>query len=363
MKARKIESMFITYAQLRKLSYQIPNDKFGIATYVLTPSRIKALLECPFNDKNDDDQYAIDLALVDGIVCGRNTYFTTKVMIGNEIIESASGSAYEVAYSFRHLALGSELFLHFAINSKYKTSIASGISDMALPLYKKMRFHILEFPRIMLLRHSRSVLNKYHLGLISVLVDFPLKLFNEYLIRKSNKLSKMYDIIRTETVPAWIDSLTLGDGHKYREYHNHEWLQWNLDNNFGGYSQNKQSFYIVYFNKIPLGFYMTKERFRTEAGGIKNVLIGSIVEWGSKNEASLSEADIILLSLKDFSKKIDIIESATANMETINKVKKLGFIRYGNAHIGFKDNTKRYNDASDINLWRIRYGYADVILT
>ena len=31
--------------------------------------------------------------------------------------------------------------------------------------------------------------------------------------------------------------------------------------------------------------------------------------------------------------------------------------------IGLKDKKKAYKDASDINLWRVRYGYADVILT
>ena len=40
-----------------------------------------------------------------------------------------------------------------------------------------------------------------------------------------------------------------------------------------------------------------------------------------------------------------------------------GFIPHGFAHIGLKDKKKAYKDASDINLWRVRYGYADVILT
>ena len=35
----------------------------------------------------------------------------------------------------------------------------------------------------------------------------------------------------------------------------------------------------------------------------------------------------------------------------------------GCANITFKDKKKQYKDASDINLWRIRYGYADVLLT
>lgn len=44
-------------------------------------------------------------------------------------------------------------------------------------------------------------------------------------------------------------------------------------------------------------------------------------------------------------------------------MKVCGFISHGCANIAFKDKKKQYKDASDINLWRICYGYADALLT
>lgn len=65
---------------------------------------------------------------------------------------------------------------------EYETFIASGISDMALPLYKKLLYYILEFPRIMQLRNAYSILeckglNDTWLKVVSTLVNLPLKLF------------------------------------------------------------------------------------------------------------------------------------------------------------------------------------------
>ena len=109
---------------------------------------------------------------------------------------------------------------------------------------------------------------------------------------------------------------------------------------------------------------MTKERYRSEAGGrLHNFILGAIVEWGSYDESLLSESDLNLLALTTFTKEVDIIEFASADMDTINKMKLHGFIKHGDARIGFRDKKKKYKDASDIKNWRIRYGYADLILT
>lgn len=357
----KIETQFITYKQLREDSFKIPNDRLGIAAYVLTPSRKKALSTCPFI-RDPENTCAIQLSIVDGIVGGRTTLFTERVMLDGELFDCGSGSSLEVAEPYRHMALGIDLMMRNVNKNQFK--ISSGISEMALPLYKKLRYHVLEFPRIMLIRNSKSILDSKHLGFFSGIVNIPIKVFNNFIIKKSERIAKRFRIEKVTKVPEWVDEMTIREGHKYKEFHNHEWLQWNLDNNFRGLPQDKQSFFCIFKNCEPLGFYMTKERFRETAGGsLHNVLIGSVVEWGSKDENVLSEYDILLLSLKNFSTKVDIIETATANKATVQKAKYLGFMTHGFAHIAFKDMKRNYKDASDIHLWRVRYGYADVILT
>lgn len=356
---KTITQLQINYHQLREGQYSIPDDRYHIAAEVLTPARINMLLSCPFN--KDEEACAIDMVTVNGIVGGRCTTFITKMKIGDDIIPVISGSSYEVAEPYRHLAIGSELFMHFAKNRKYKLTLAAGISDMALPIYRKVRFHILEFPRFMLPLNVKSILRTKHLGWASGLVNLPLKVHYGFIMRRSKSLSHKYTIKKVNEVPKWVDDIVLNDGHKYREYHNHEWFQWNLDNNVYNDNRCNQSFFCVFHNEEPLGFYMITERFREEASSLKDVTIGEIVEWGSNDESRLKESQIILLALGCFSENVEIIVTATADAATASIIKKFGFIKHGYSHIALKDNTKQYRDAADISKWRIRLGYADFI--
>lgn len=362
----KISNQIITYQQLITGDYQVGDDPYGIASYVLTPSRIAAIKSCPFNTSEDTCAYYF--VNVDGAVAARAQLFGTQFYVEGKVIPSGSGSSLETAEHFRHQALGAEVMLFTSTNDEYETFIASGISDMALPLYKKLRYYILEFPRIMQLRNAYSLLeskgmNGILLKVVSTLVNIPLKLFVAYSKQKGEKLWGKYQVEKVLTVPEWVDDIVLNDGHKYMEVHDHRWLQWNLDYNFRGLPQDTQSFYTIKKEGKPVGFFMTKQRFRKKAGGLKNILVGSIMEWGTINEKQLSETDIYKMAQITFSKDVDIVEAATANPITVEKMKICGFIAHEYAHIAFKDKKKQYKDASDINLWRVRYGYADVLLT
>lgn len=358
---QKIEQIDISFKQLREGNYILPDDRHGIASYLLTNARIKSQLTDPFIE--DEDQTAISLMIVDGIIEGRNTSYPIKVILDGKEFYACSGSGLMVTKECRHLALGMELFMQFAKHKKYKFSIGASISDMALPLYRKLHFHILEYPQLILLRNAHSILATKHLGWLSGLVNVPIKLFSKYEIYKANKIAKNYDIYRETIIPKWVDKFTLNDGHKYCEYHDQKWMQWTIDNQLHEDKRNETQFYGIYKNGNPVGFYITKERFRDEAGGVlKNFMLGVVLEWGSYDESKLSETDILSLTLLTFSKSIEIIQTATSNVDTIRAAKKLGFIRHGYGHIGFKDNTKTYNDASDINLWRIRFGCTDINL-
>ena len=238
---------------------------------------------------------------------------------------------------------------------------------MALPLYHVIKCHIFEYPKLLRVNNTKPLLGKYGIkgvlqSLCGSFVNAFLMVFYAFSNPKTKRLKKKYTLEKVTVVPQWVDDLVLNDGHKYMEVHDHKWLQWCLDNNFKGGKQDIQSFYVVKKDGDPFGFVMTKERFREETQGMKNVKIGSIVEWASKNEKELGEADIYRLVLDAFSKDVDIIETATNNTATQRVLKRMGFIHYGDAHIAFKDKTKQLTDACDASLWRLRYGYADVIL-
>ncbi len=355
-----------TYTEVKN-GIVIEGDDYGLAAG-LTETRKRTFFANP--NQKDNSQYLLNLELVDGIVAGRSMMFETKIKVGNDYYPGLSGSTLDVPEDYRHSGIGADLFYFFSQGTAYQYNICSGISDMALPLYKALKYKILEFPRMMLLCDSKPIVESYGIkgilgGMVSSLVNIPIKFVNGLHKWQSKKIVKKFEIKKETVIPDWVDDMVLNDGHKYMEVHDKAWLQWNLDYNFKGDKEDIQSFYSIYKDGRPQGFFMTKERYRAEAGGkLKDFVLGAIVEWGiSKDCDTLSEAMINKMALSTFTDNVGIIEFATADNDTCRQMKRWGFIHHGFAHIAFKDKKKACKDAGDIELWRVRYGYADVILT
>lgn len=352
----------ISYEFMKNTS-EVEGDCYGLTR--IGDSAKKAFFSNP--NLKDLSKGMFHLIWADGIVVGRTIPFDTKIKIGSQVYMASAGSSLYVVDSYRKYNVGADLMMR---KSGVDYRISAGISDMALPLHKILKFHILEYPRMMLLLNSRAILEMkgIHGVLLRVsafLINQPLRLFNNYHRWCSIRLRKEFQIIKETVIPEWVDDMILNDGHKYMEVHDRAWLQWNLDNHFKEDKQDIQSFFSVYEGNKPVGFFMTKERFREDAGGkLKNIILAAIVEWGiAKDCVSLSEDKLYKMAISTFSKEVDIIEFATDDEVVCKKMKKWGFIKHGFAHIAFKDNNKDCKDASDIRLWRVRYGYADVILT
>ena len=179
----------------------------------------------------------------------------------------------------------------------------------------------------------------------------------------AKKIKTLYQVKKESTIPTWIDDLTLYDGHEFMEVHDREWLQWCLDNKFTNESDDKQSFYAVYDKQgSPKGFFMTKERFERRQGKYKNVMRGTIVEWGSYNEEELSEIDLNLLAIDSFDSQIDNITTVFSDISDDKSIKKIGFIRHGNYQMSIKPGKLNPNEISDQSKWRIRYGGCNTII-
>lgn len=359
----EFSSRIITYGELRK-GLHFENDKYGIVSYEYETRR-EAFLSNPCAGNDDDPfMYVVE---ADGVPVGRTMLFDTRLKIDKEIVPLHSGSSLKVEEDFQKYGIGGEIFAFGGSIKSRKLHLSAGISDMALPLYKIIKCYIFEFPKLLRVQNIKPLLSKYGikgvvLYVLGGIANVILRTFYFFTKFKTNRLKKQYSLEKVKQVPEWVDCMVLNDEHKYAEVHDHKWLQWCLENNFKGGQKDIQSFYIIKSERHPVGFVMTKERFREETQGMKNLKIGSIVEWGSKNEKELCEADLYRLVLDTFSKDVDIIETATNNYETQRALKRLGFMHHGDAHIAFRDKTKQLTDAGDASLWRLRYGYADVIL-
>lgn len=267
----EIKNQIITYSQLRSNNYQIGDDRYGVAAYVLTKHRIAAGLNCPFNT---DDKSSFYFVNVDNVVASRTQMFGTQIYANGQIISCGTGSSLETAENYRHLGIGVDVMMFAAKNDEYPLYLVSGISEMALPLYKKLGYYVLAFPRIMQLRNVRCLLESKGLRgnmlyLFSILINIPLSLIYKILSGESKRLLKQYQVEKVTKIPEWVDDIVLNDGHKYMEAHDHKWLQWNLDCNFRGLPRDIQSFYIIKRVMSPLAFYDKRAISRESRRGLE----------------------------------------------------------------------------------------------
>lgn len=347
----------ISYNDIKEKLPIVENDNYGLFKKY-TETRRKTFLANPF--LNDYSEIACYLKSFDDIIVGRCMGYPTELILNGSNFQTRSGSTLDVVEEYRKYCIGIDLMTLADYPMTYDLRLSAGISPIALPLYKKLKYSIFEFPRLLLIKNSFPILKSKGISWLSPLVNIVLKSIQTISLRV--RKNKFY-IEQVTYVPDWVGELATNDGHKYMENHNREWLQWNLDYNFKGDPRDIQKLFIVKNGEENLGFIMIKERWRDNAGGLKDLTLGSIVEWGTFDEKTLSEADLILMVLTKFNKHVDLIEFASDNPKTLKKMKWYGFIPFGYAHIAFKDKKKRFQDASDQKNWRLRLGYADVILT
>lgn len=359
--APDIQPHVLTYREVCEAQPVFDNDPYGIGAYY-TPARRRCFLANP-NIEEDDRAYTV--YTVDGVAAGRAMNFLTRFKAGEDVFSAISGSALEVAPPYRHFALGAELLLSNNYRPQ-KFIIASGISKDAQPLYRKLKYAVIEFPRLVEVRNPYPLLEWKGIGgglgrAAAKIISPLLKGWGRLSRKNYHPKRTRFAVEKVERVPEWAGRLATEDGHRFMEVHDEKWLQWNLDYHFNDRPENIQSFYTVSLDGQPLGFFMTTERFRERLGPLKNVLLGSIVEWGTANPEILSETDLYKLALHTFGKDVDMVQIATDDADTVKNMKKAGFLHFDTAFIMFKDKKRQFPDAADPANWRVRLGYADVI--
>lgn len=360
----------ITYQELKdgtyKNAYVPQDDKFPVTAHMTSYLR-DALIACPSND--DDSKTCMNIYVdEEGKEVGRDYRFGTRIKVGDSVYGAGTGFGFEVIEEYRKEGLGAELMLITQNNKEYDFLLYSGITRKVLPMYRKLKYNLFEVPQYVKILNFKYVLRRYALkgkmwNLVAGLGNCGIKMLDIPNKIRINRINKRF-IIRKETiVPEWVSEMTANDGHQFMEVHDREWFQWNLDHNTFGFDEDIQSFYSVLDrNNNPLGFFMTKERIIQKSGPDKGLIRGTIVEWESCNKKELSEADINLLALQTFSKKVDLIFTLACEFGTASQLKKLGFHERVSFIVGFKDKKKLFENIGEQNLWRLRYGYTNMIL-
>lgn len=350
----EIKKENLSYSQVKNNNFSY-DDKYGIMSYALSHSRKSAFFSNP--NQVDNENIMLRLYLDENTVIARSMSFRTKIRVNGTLYYARSGSSMYVQESYRHLGIGAELMYEVVKNKSNKFCLCAGLSEMVLPMYKALKYIIFSFPICCKIVHTKPFLRnrnlpKFVVFFVSPILDFVLRLYSVHNVFSRSR----YTAVRVNKVPDWVDDITLHDKYEYMEIHDHKWLQWNLDHNFHDSPDNIQAFYVIKNENVEVGFFMITER--NEAG----IITGKIVEWGIK-EGLLLEEDLINIAIKQFSKKVDVIKILVQSEYIRTNLKSKGFKVNDHFEIAFKDLTKGDNDYRNVKKWRIRYGYADTIMS
>ena len=362
-----IRLKIINYQSLVDIKIEKNHDDFGIVSEYLSESVQKALLSNP--NIKDYSKSLMNLVLFNEAIVGRFMMMPTRIKNGDSILLAQTGGGIEISREFRGKGLGKKLMSDTIFYSEYPIYIGQLYSSGASAIINKLGLTIFEKPLYVKLCKTRSVYaakgqGGIKLKLYSLLGDLKIKIRDLPNKRKLCSLKKKYIIKKEYSVPEWVDNITLNDGHRYSEIHDRTWLQWNLDNRFTEANGDSNSFYAVYEkNGLPIGFFMIKERFEENPLGLfKNLVRGTVVEWGSANEKKFTEADINLMALSMFSSNVDKINTVISSEGLDDAIKQIGFEYRGQYQMALKTTEDVDKTILDQNNWRIRYGGANTIL-
>lgn len=326
-----------------------------------------ALNNNPFKDKEiipTKINALLDKTTIGSIIC-----FPIILTVYNKQFTCNGGSSLYVNPQYRGYGIGTKLSIKRLNISTNKISLAAGLSHMSLPIYKKLGCTVFYPERYAIIVNSRILFSRWLKGfLLKTISNLANIIFRIPIYKNSIRvkyLSKNFSTINVKRATPEIEKIFNADSHPFKELHNTSWFNWHLNNSFSDNPQSCQNLYFVKKGKDIIGFFMTKIRFKENAaqGKLRNLLVGTIIEWGSINQSIITDKDLCTLAIDKLSKCVDIIDIITDNKDTISHLKKIGCKRNGNGnfavYVGENSPLMQYPEYKNQKNWRIRPATSD----
>ena len=361
----KIHFYLRTLKELREGTVLNFEDPEGILN-VMNEDVRSAFLANPNNYA--DDEICQIIALDGNVVVGSVLSFANKYLADGKIRDCRGASTLFVSEKYRKLMIGADLMIQAATIIPGQDNIVAGISQVAYPIYKAMRYACFSMPRYIFLKKSRTVIESIFRSRniftrsVSLLFDIFLLIYRALLYLVICK--KGFIMEMSKDVPDEVEMIFNEDNHKYKELHNKDWYIWNLQNSFNHNPRNRKNLYVIKKNGKIVAFYILKIEFfeSISSRGFKDVTLATISEWGIKKGCNLSEYDLHLLAIKNSPKQVDGIQVATTDQLTSKKYRRSLFIPMGIANNAVLMTSIKDKDIRRIENWRLRIAAGDTLL-
>ncbi|MGH8628519.1 MAG: hypothetical protein ACREYC_25725 [Gammaproteobacteria bacterium] len=335
------------------------DDPYGLAR--LTPQKRSALLNNPLSRSEDDP--AQILGLLANKVIGRIDLIPGELLVNGQTVPMLWPGAYDVPEEHRRTLVGVMIVLKMM--SLHHTIGVCGVSQMALPIFQKLNWLAFTQPRYLLLRRSRSVVERYvGTGAAAALVikaaDAAL-LAHEVALRNWTAIKgKNLRLHEVSEMSSNMDAELRHFPQPVGIYRSAAWFNWLLRENFeDDPTRRKGLFYVSTQDGRMVGYFFLRMRLFEQAShrGFKHVLLGSLHDWMSFDRDHLTDYQIAMLATLELeSWGADAVEICTDNSDLQRSLKRTGFFRLGQLHTFFccgkvSPIAEKFKEQSD---WRLR---------
>ena len=299
------------------------------------------------------------LGLKENKVVGQMNLVCGRVCVEGQQVPILWGSEFVVPPEHRTTGVGVMILLRMQ-RLPYAVGVV-GASQMAAPLYCKLKWGDLVTPRFILLRRLRPVIENcvgkgLLAGLISMVGDLGLRILGYGLAILTRWTTRDLQVEQLERMPEALDPL-LGRLDKPAYCHRSAaWLNWVLAARPG-----TSALYLVRDRqRQPVGYFIIMHRHHDTAGGgkWKNILLGSVKDWMTFDPLVLTDTQLVLLALVQLMlHEVDAIDVCVAEPEVGRFLRRCGLKQMGGMHFSFYGlpNTPLAKEKyRHLDVWRLR---------
>ena len=335
----------------------------------LTPEKRAALLENPLS-RDDSDPVQL-IATYENVAAGKLDLFTGRIHLGNEVVPTIWSSGYFVPERFRNSLVAVMLLLK--LHGINPTVGACGVSQLALPVIRKLKWIELPLPRYLVILRSHAIFERYVgknllTGVSSRLTDAVL--LGQRTIWEA-LLGRRLHPLRTEAVarmPPELDEQLSSDWNKGQAtpHRSAAWLDWLLTHSFGAEDRLRSGLFLVRGpDEAVVGYFLVKTRFYPVAShrSIPDVTLGSLQDWMIFDDTQLSLPHLVLLAVQELARwSPDAVELCLPEGEMDRHLRRWGFPRAGELRLILRtsrDSPLHHERFRHAEHWRLRPAEGD----
>ena len=302
----------------------------------ISPIKRKALLENPLARGEDDPIQLV--GTLDGRVIGRLDLVAGALDWNGEQVPCDWGSALYVPEEFRNTLMGVKLIL--ALQRLQPTVGASGVSRQVHPLYSNLRWLDFEFPRFVLLRRSRPIVERYVgrgvLGSsVRTIADAALRTHGTLLSAWTRLRLREFE---ADEIPEATEAIASRLPFRDRAVVGHRsaaWMDWLLRSSFYEPPARRALFGVVGTDGQPAGYFLVRARTYevvTERE-FRNLHLGSLQDWAAFDPSLRFEHIALLAARELFKWNVDAVEICVPPDQSSAALARLGFVHVGSMYM------------------------------